>query len=134
PTLPGSAPTGERFVLERTSSQSENGHRRKNGHKPQPRARVRRRQRRGEIARLLAALQAVEQGDFSTRLPSDMGEVATAFNRVVERNHALTVQLVQVAEQVGQKGEVSARLSIDNARGGWASSVTAVNSLIGELV
>src|ERR687895_2574039 len=90
---------------------------------------------RGE---LLKALRALKRGDFSVRMPLSLtgidGEIAQAFNDVVELNEAMTQELLHTADQVGKDGVVGRRLVLPGASGGWQDRIDAVNSLIGDLL
>src|SRR5436190_20744922 len=88
---------------------------------------------RGE---LLRALRAFKRGDFSVRMPLDLagldGEIAQAFNDVVELNEAMTEELARVSNQVGREGRIGQRANLPAAGGAWADSVDSVNSLISD--
>src|SRR5262245_35907089 len=81
------------------------------------------------------ALRAARQGDFSVRLPTDgvaegvMGEVALAFNALIEENDALVHELGRLDRSVGFEGKTTERASL-NAGGSWAVAVDSVNSLV----
>src|SRR5262245_43830043 len=89
---------------------------------------------RGE---LLRALRAFRRGDFSVRMPLDLGglagEIAQAFNDVVETNESLAEELARVSNQVGREGRIAQRLSLPAAGGAWADSVESVNNLIDDM-
>jgi len=76
---------------------------------------------------LLAALTALGEGEFSTRLPRDLtgldGKIADAFNEVVGRLERFDNGLVRLRTEVGRKGKFDERLQIGDAIGGWARSV-----------
>src|SRR5918999_580994 len=90
---------------------------------------------RGE---LLKALRALKRGDFSVRMPLSLtgidGEIAQAFNDVVELNEAMTQELLHTADQVGKDGLLGRRLVVPGAAGGWLDRVESVNSLIIDLL
>src|ERR687895_717241 len=90
---------------------------------------------RGE---LLKALRAFKRGDFSVRMPLHLtgidGEIAQAFNDIVELNEAMAQELADTAEQVGKDGHSARRVSVPGAAGGWQERIESVNSLIGDLV
>ena len=73
------------------------------------------------------ALRAARQGDFSVRLPVDgvaegaMGEVALAFNALVEQNDALVNELRRMDRSVGAEGRTTERASLA-AGGSWAAA------------
>jgi HAMP domain-containing protein len=81
------------------------------------------------------ALRAAKQGDFSVRLSTDgaadgvMGEVALAFNALVDENDALVQELRRVERSVGFEGTTTDRAALA-AGGSWAVAVDSVNSLI----
>ncbi|MDQ2642519.1 MAG: HAMP domain-containing protein [Myxococcota bacterium] len=93
---------------------------------------------RGEIDQLVETLKAVKRGDFSVRfeyqrngLLSRAGEL---LNDVLGLNEHLTSELVRVGRVVGHEGRMHERASVGPAGGAWASSMTAVNQLIADLV
>src|SRR5207247_8471417 len=58
---------------------------------------------------LLSALRAFKRGDFSVRLPMDLigidGEIAQAFNDVVEVNEKVTDELARIRDELGREGK-----------------------------
>ena len=90
---------------------------------------------RGE---LLKALRAFKRGDFSARMPLNLtgidGDIAQAFNDVVEANESLVAELARVGDQVGREGQITQRLVLRGAGGAWAECVDSVNTLIGDMV
>ncbi|MET0273881.1 MAG: HAMP domain-containing protein, partial [Phenylobacterium sp.] len=91
-----------------------------------------------ETAELLAALRAFRRGDFSVRLPRGLsgvsGELAEAFNDVVELNDRMTKEFERLGETVGRQGKINHRAKLPAAQGSWAASVDAVNTLIADMV
>src|SRR5438067_1858819 len=87
---------------------------------------------------LLAALRAFRRGDFSVRLPKGLtgvgGEIAEAFNDVVELNDRMTKEFDRLGETVGRQGKINHRAKLPGAQGSWAASVDAVNTLIADMV
>ncbi len=87
---------------------------------------------------LLRALRALKKGDFATRMPLDMigidGEIAQAFNDVVEMNQSIADELARICRDVGREGQVNQRMRVAAAVGSWASQVDSANELIGALV
>jgi len=87
---------------------------------------------------MLSALRAFRKGDFSARLPTDLigidGEIAAAFNDVVETNELIAEEFARIREEVGKEGQINQRVRLPAALGGWAASVDSINSLIGDLV
>jgi HAMP domain-containing protein/signal transduction histidine kinase/DNA-binding response OmpR family regulator len=90
------------------------------------------------LPRLLVALLAYKQGDFSIRLPSDWtgvaGKIADGFNEVVAFNQRLTSETARVSRAVGKEGKLRQRVNVLGATGDWASKVEAINTLIDDLV
>src|SRR5438128_2228846 len=90
------------------------------------------------IRQLLSALLAYKAGNFSVRLPSDWtgvaGKLADAFNEIADSNQRLSRETARVSRAVGKEGKLKQRLSVPGAKGGWASNVEAVNTLIDDLV
>src|SRR5262245_48508958 len=87
---------------------------------------------------LLGALRALRKGDFSVRLPMDLtgvdGEIAQAFNDVVEMNETVADEFARIRDEVGKEGQITQRVRVAAASGAWAESVDSVNSLIGDMV
>ncbi|MCC6179570.1 MAG: HAMP domain-containing protein, partial [Chloroflexi bacterium] len=86
---------------------------------------------------LLAALRAVRKGDFSVRLPRDRtgiaGEIAEAFNDIVDLNERTANEIRRVGVVVGRDGRIGQRASIGAVSGGWADRIDLINTLIVEL-
>ena len=91
-----------------------------------------------ELRRLLSGLREMSAGRFTTRLPEEgtplMVEIAGAFNDVAELRERLTNEIVRISTSVGREGQMTDRADLGPAGGDWARTVTAVNSLITDLV
>jgi len=91
-----------------------------------------------ERSEFLKALRALKKGDFSTRLPLDLtgidGEIAAAFNDVIEMNEQITKEFARIRDEVGKNGQINQRVRVPSAAGSWADKVESVNTLIGDLV
>jgi HAMP domain-containing protein len=91
-----------------------------------------------DARQLLAALRRFKRGDFSVRLPLGMtgvdGEIATAFNDVVELNELLSREFQRLSVVVGKEGKIGQRGKVAGAMGGWETCVDSVNALIGDMV
>jgi HAMP domain-containing protein/signal transduction histidine kinase/DNA-binding response OmpR family regulator len=86
--------------------------------------------------RLLAILTAVNEGDFSVRLPSEgglVGEVYAKLNEIIEKNDTLCSELGRISEVVGKEGKITERAFMNEPSGGWDSCITSVNTLITDL-
>src|SRR5205809_384412 len=90
---------------------------------------------RGE---LLKALRQFKRGDFSARMPLNLtgidGEIAQAFNDVVELEEAKAAEIARVAELVGKEGQFNHRMTLGGATGGWADVIDNINTLLGEVM
>jgi len=86
---------------------------------------------------LLATLNALRDGNFSTRMPGDLtgldGKIADAFNQVVGRIDRFGTSLNRLRNEIGRKGKFNERLPMGDAVGGWSDSFDAVNSLADDL-
>jgi HAMP domain-containing protein len=86
---------------------------------------------------LLAALRAVRRGDFTARLPLDWGgaagEIAEAFNDIVELNERTAREIRRISVDVGRAGRIGQRASIGEAGGAWAGNIERINLLIDDL-
>ena len=79
------------------------------------------------LLQLLSAMQDVDAGDFSVRLPLHWegvpGKLAAVFNRIVTSNRRLAEELARVGQKVGREGQTRQRVvpAIARARGpGWS--------------
>src|SRR5438552_2790276 len=90
---------------------------------------------RGE---LLKALRQFKRGDFSARMPLNLtgidGEIAQAFNDVVELEEAKAAEIARVAELVGKEGQFNHRMTLGGATGGWADVIDNINTLVGDVM
>src|SRR6266704_2645717 len=87
---------------------------------------------------LLKALRALRKGEFSVRMPMDLvgidGEIAQAFNDVVEINEMIAEEFTRSGNEVGKEGKTGQRAKLPVATGSWQECVESVNTLIGDLV
>jgi CheY-like chemotaxis protein/signal transduction histidine kinase/HAMP domain-containing protein len=90
-----------------------------------------------ERREILRALRLLRRGDFSVRLPADLsgidGEIAGAFNEVVELNDAMTRDFERVSVMVGREGMIAERAHVHGATGSWAHCVDSINRLVGDM-
>jgi len=88
--------------------------------------------------RLLAAMVAFRDGDFSIRLPSDWpgieGQIAQAFNQALSHEHVISHEVSRLSRVVGKEGRLQQRMSLPGAVGGWAATVGSLNTLLDDLV
>jgi HAMP domain-containing protein/signal transduction histidine kinase/DNA-binding response OmpR family regulator len=90
------------------------------------------------LEQLLAALQAVQAGDFSVRLSGHqtglVGKIADAFNDIVSTNERMAQQLERVGDVVGKQGKTRQRVRIGSDKGAWGEMEASVNTLIDDLL
>ncbi|MBV9282009.1 MAG: HAMP domain-containing protein, partial [Chloroflexi bacterium] len=90
-----------------------------------------------EPVELLAALRSVRNGNFTVRLPLDRtgigGEIADAFNAIVDLNERMADEFDRIGQVVGRQGQLQQRASIGPAAGSWGDCVDSVNTLITNL-
>jgi signal transduction histidine kinase/CheY-like chemotaxis protein len=83
---------------------------------------------------LLAALRAYRKGDFSARLPLDLvgvdGEIAQAFNDVVEMSATCAGEIARIRDEVGARGRLAQRAGVRAATGAWATVLEELNALV----
>jgi len=90
------------------------------------------------LGKILFAMAAFRDGDFSVRLPVDWdgieGRIAEAFNQTVGQEDRITAEIRQLSLTVGKEGRLTQRLSLPMAAGGWAVRSHSINTLIDDLV
>ena len=88
-----------------------------------------------QLDKLVKALEAARDGDFTVRLRAEgpLAEVASAFNELVERNQHVTKELIRVSKVVGREGRINERASVAGAPGSWSEKIGAVNELVDNL-
>jgi HAMP domain-containing protein/signal transduction histidine kinase/CheY-like chemotaxis protein len=92
----------------------------------------------GELEQLVEVLKGVKGGDFSVRLPYHrdgiLARAGELLNDIIGLNEHLSGELLRVGKIVGQEGKMTERASVGPAKGSWATSMSSVNQLIGDLV
>jgi len=90
------------------------------------------------LNRLLAALEAMRDGNFRKRLTVSgdgvMSQIAAVFNEVADRNLHLTGELSRVRRMVGREGKLTERLETGACEGSWATAIDNSNALVDDLV
>ena len=91
-----------------------------------------------EVEQLVEVLKSVKNGDFSVRLPYKkdgiLSRAGELLNDIILLNEHVATELQRVGKVVGQEGRMTERASVGPAKGSWATSMNAVNQLIGDLV
>src|SRR4051812_42457992 len=89
------------------------------------------------LGQLLIALDAVRDGDFSARLPLNLGgmeaKVAESLNLINSRMERFNTSLLRLRQRVGEEGKIGERLPLGDAVGSWAERIDAINALVDEL-
>src|SRR5215471_1873795 len=87
---------------------------------------------------LLAALEAVRNGDFTAALPGDRtglaGKIADAFNDIVATNRRMAEEMERVGQVVGREGRTSQRATLSRSGGAWGEMERSINGLIEDLI
>jgi len=87
---------------------------------------------------LLDAMLAFRSGDFSVRMPSDetglRGKIADAFNDILAVSERRAEETARVSRVVGKEGKLKQRMSVPGVAGEWADEISAINTLIDDLV
>ncbi|MGH3388101.1 MAG: HAMP domain-containing protein, partial [Actinomadura sp.] len=91
-----------------------------------------------ELRPLLAAMEALRDGDFQVRLPNEQegltAELATVFNQIADRNLHFKDELARVRREVVRHGRLDERLSASPGQGAWTADINATNALVDALV
>ncbi len=91
-----------------------------------------------DLKKLLRALQAVRDGDFSVRLAPDQtglgGKIADAFNEMVSANERMASELERAGQMVGKEGKTRVRVASERRTGSWGDMESSVNTLIDDLL
>ncbi|MGI5380834.1 HAMP domain-containing protein [Streptomyces sp. CA-251387] len=94
--------------------------------------------RTSDLRPLLAAMTALRDGDFRSRLPVQgegvVNELSAIFNQIVDRNEHFTQELARVRREIVRQGRLDERLSASPGQGAWTGSVVAANTLLDALV
>ncbi|WP_028101113.1 HAMP domain-containing protein [Pseudoduganella violaceinigra] len=90
-----------------------------------------------DLKLILSTLMALKKGDFSARLPSDWtgvsGKIADTLNDIIETNERMVKSVTEVSRVVGREGRLTQRATV-HVPGGYATIISAVNTLIDDLV
>ena len=91
-----------------------------------------------ELRPLLAAMNAMRDGDFTVRVDGTgegvLGEMSSVYNQLVTRNAHLGSELQRVRREVMRQGRLDERIAASPGQGAWATNVDAMNQLVDALV
>src|SRR5260370_32403257 len=83
------------------------------------------------LVRLLAAMRAVQAGDFRKRAPVTgddvVAEICTVFNEIADANQRFKDEMVRVGGAVAKDGVLDERISQAPGGGAWQAAVDAAN-------
>ncbi len=87
---------------------------------------------------LLDALVRFRDGDFASRMPPDLvgieGKIADVVNDIFTVSARRSAETSRVCRVVGKEGKLKERMRVPGAVGGWSDEITALNTLIDDLV
>jgi len=90
-----------------------------------------------DIRQLLNVLIAARDGDFTTRLPSDLagieGKIADVFNEIMLTNQRMAEELERMSRVVGKEGKLGKRANFGARGGAWREMESSVNTLVSDL-
>ncbi|HUQ11118.1 MAG TPA: hypothetical protein VM146_12450, partial [Steroidobacteraceae bacterium] len=128
-SAPGRTLTTRRRSPSAAKAKQQNGNGSNGGHAEAPDA---------DLKKLLRALQAVRDGDFTVRLAPDLtglnGKIADAFNDMVGANERMSKELERVGMMVGKEGKTRIRVAAERRGGAWGAMESSVNTLIEDLL
>jgi HAMP domain-containing protein/CheY-like chemotaxis protein len=91
-----------------------------------------------DLRLLHGVLKAVDDGDFSVRLPDHWtgieGKIADCFNHIVSSTEQMAHELARVGEVVGKQGKTLQRARFTRSTAAWGGMQDSVNTLIDDLV
>ncbi len=91
-----------------------------------------------DLGLVLGALQRMQDGDFSARLPVDWtglpGKIADTFNDIVAANQQMAQELKRVGQAIGKEGRTREYARFRESRGAWGEMEVSVNSLVEDLL
>ncbi|MGW1379659.1 HAMP domain-containing protein [Streptomyces sp. NPDC002446] len=95
--------------------------------------------RTSELRPLLAAMNALRDGDFTTRLEGFatgaaadgvVADLTGVFNQIVARNIHLSSELERVRGEILRQGRLDERISASPGQGTWTTNIEAANTVL----
>src|SRR3954452_20973108 len=75
------------------------------------------------MRRILIAISAFRDGDFSVRLPvgwdGTEGMIAGAFNQLISQKQRISGEIMRLSQTVGKEGRLKQRMNLPGAVGDW---------------
>ncbi|KRA96242.1 MULTISPECIES: HAMP domain-containing protein [Pseudomonas] len=91
-----------------------------------------------DMKTLLAALKALRNGDFTTRMPEDWtgmpGKIADTLNEIIDMAADTATEFERVARLIGKQGKVDERIELPMMKGSWQKIVNSSNALTSDLI
>jgi len=90
-----------------------------------------------DLKELLKVLSMVKNGKLNARMPVTQaginGRICEVLNDIIDMNERFIAQISSAERTIGQKGNLSKRVELIDARGEWANGVSSLNNLIEDL-
>ncbi len=90
-----------------------------------------------DLKELLNVLSQVKNGKLDVRMPVTQGglsgRICEVLNEIIDMNEQLVTEICTAEKIIGKRGNLSKRLELPDARGGWAVGVKSLNNLITDL-
>ncbi len=90
-----------------------------------------------DLKELLKVLSLVKSGKLDARMPVTQagisGRICEVLNDIIDMNERFVDEICTAEKIIGQKGNLSKRVELRDARGGFAVGVNALNNLITDL-
>jgi hypothetical protein len=87
---------------------------------------------------LLKVLLEIRNGNFDERMPVGeegvYGKICDTVNEIISINQQQVQEFTRASEVIGRQGKLTQRIELSGARGAWSKGVSALNSLISNLV
>lgn len=86
---------------------------------------------------LLRVLSQVKNGNLNTRMPVTQaginGRICEVLNDIIDMNQRMVEEISNAEINIGKRGNLSKRIQLPEAKGGWAKGVNSLNNLITDL-
>ncbi|MFF4950545.1 HAMP domain-containing protein [Streptomyces chattanoogensis] len=94
--------------------------------------------RTADLRQLLAAMNALCEGDFTARADGVqdgvLADIAGVFHQIVARNAHLSGELQRIRREIVRQGRLDERITASPGQGGWTTNVDAANTVLEALV
>ncbi|WP_256010846.1 HAMP domain-containing protein [Desertivirga xinjiangensis] len=90
-----------------------------------------------DLKELLNVLSQVKNGKLDARMPVTQaginGKICEVLNEIIDMNEQFVNEICTAEKIIGKKGNLSKRVELPDARGGWAIGIKSLNNLITDL-